>query len=285
MIVEQGTPRDLFASARQEVTRALLHGAEVTVRARGRDHTPVILNTEGISHSFGRRRKRIALRTMTLTFEEGEVLGVLGRSGSGKSTFARIIAGLDTPSTGTVVREWADGTPTKVALIAQEPYSSFDPTLTLRDSLGAAVSGLPADTADERIRGAVARVGLPPELLDRIPARCLGGQLQRMSIARALLVDPRVLICDESTSALDSVAQRHILDLLLHLNETMDLALIVISHDLDVISYVSDRVAVFHEGEVVEDRPLTEFLAAPAHPYSRRLVALSAEPGSVADGR
>lgn len=280
MIVEEGTRQELFASAQHPVTRELLHAAEVPVRARLREHKSVIVEAQGVSRSFGRRRRRIALYPTNVALEEGEILGVLGRSGSGKSTFARILANLDIPSTGTVTRGDGQGSSTRVTLIAQEPYSSFDPTLTLRESLSAAVSGLSRDAADERIREAVTQVGLPWELLKRLPARCSGGQLQRMAIARALLVDPQVLICDESTSALDSVAQRHILDLLLELNEVMGLALIVISHDLDVIRYVSDRVAVFYEGEVVEDRPLAEFLSTPKHPYSKRLVALSKDSGT-----
>ena len=150
----------------------------------------------------------------------------------------------------------------------------------------AAVHRLPDTEAAELIERAVVRVGLPLRHLDRVPAQCSGGQLQRMAIARALLVRPDVLICDESTSALDSVAQRHILDLLLQLREHMGIDLLVISHDMDVIRYVSDRVAVFYAGSLIELKPLAQFLAAPEHPHSEQLVrALDREYGHSALAR
>src|SRR5699024_4448052 len=121
-----------------------------------------------------------------------------------KSTFARLLAGLEQPTSGQIITKHNGEVATRVQVIAQEPYSSFDPRLTIRASMSAAVHRLPVEQAMERMAQAMAQVGLPEELLGRRPGQCSGGQLQRMAIARALLTNPQVLICDESTSALDT---------------------------------------------------------------------------------
>ncbi|PRA00242.1 ABC transporter ATP-binding protein [Arthrobacter sp. MYb224] len=280
-IIDQCPTAMIFSKDRHAKTRELVDATQAGPRQRREISSGCILEARSAGKNYTRRAKgRAALEPTTLRLHAGEILGVVGRSGSGKSTFARLLAGLEKPTSGQILNHHEHITPNAVQVIAQEPFSSFDPALTLRKSLSAAVHRLPVLEATKIVENAMTQVGLPQQLLDRKPGQCSGGQLQRMAIARALLVAPQVLICDESTSALDSVAQRHILDLLLELRDRLGLCLVVISHDMDVIRYVSDNVAVFYEGELVEHRSLDDFLASAEHEHSQDLVAaLSASSG------
>ncbi|WP_309123763.1 ABC transporter ATP-binding protein [Arthrobacter sp.] len=240
-----------------------------------------ILALENVTKRFpsNGRGARPALDGVSLSVREGEILGVLGQSGSGKSTLARLLVGVETPDRGRIIRsprprEVKD--PTAVQLVFQEPHDAFDPRMKLRASLEAALLRRRALTADERealIRQSVQDVELGADLLERYPSQCSGGQLQRLTIARALLLDPAVLICDEATSALDAVTQRKVLDLLLRLHHDRRLALIMISHDMNVIRYMSRRVAVLYQGALVELARTTDFFAKPEHSHSKQLVA------------
>ncbi|UYQ77238.1 ABC transporter ATP-binding protein [Glutamicibacter sp. JL.03c] len=273
-IVDQCPTAQIFSKDRHAKTRELVEATLPAARAPRTENSRCLLAAVDASKNYTRRGKGpAALEPTSLRLHGGQVLGVVGRSGSGKSTIARLLAGLEQPTTGRIITEHNDDVATRVQIIAQEPYSSFDPRLDIRTSMGAAVQQMAPAQASKRMAQAMAQVGLPEELLQRRPGQCSGGQLQRLAIARALLTEPQVLICDESTSALDSVAQRHILDLLLELRDTMGLSLVVISHDMDVIRYVSDDVAVFYEGRLVEHRPLGEFLTAAEHQHSKDLVA------------
>ncbi|UUX58701.1 ABC transporter ATP-binding protein [Glutamicibacter halophytocola] len=273
-IVDQCPTAQIFSKDRHAKTRELVDAALPALREPRTRSSGCLLESVEASKNYTRRAKgQAALKPTSLRLHGGQVLGVVGRSGSGKSTFARLLAGLEQPTTGHIITKHKDEVDTRVQVIAQEPYSSFDPRLAIRTSMSAAVHRLPVEQARERMAQAMIQVGLPEELLERRPGQCSGGQLQRLAIARALLTNPQVLICDESTSALDSVAQRHILDLLLELRDKMGLSLVVISHDMDVIRYASDDVAVFYEGELVEHRPLNDFLANAEHQHSKDLVA------------
>lgn len=229
-----------------------------------------------------RRGARPALEDVSLDLREGEILGVLGQSGSGKSTLARLILGLETPDSGSITRSLGgkdnpSGTAgTDVQLVFQEPHDVFDPRMKLRTSLEAPLLQRRDCNAEDRaalIEGVVREVELDPALLDRYPSQCSGGQLQRLTIARALLLEPAVLICDEATSALDAVTQRKVLDLLLRLHRDRRLSLIMISHDMNVLRYMSHRVAVLFQGALVEVAPTGEFFADPRHRHSKELVA------------
>ena len=273
-IVDHCLTSQLFAKDSHAKRRELIEAALPAAHAPREFAAGSLLQVVGAGKNYTRKAKGpAALQATTVSLHGGEVLGVVGRSGSGKSTFARLLAGLEKPTEGQILSPERDGKSAAVQLIAQEPYSSFDPRLPLRTSLLAAVHRLPADQASAEIDAALDQVGLQVELLDRKPGQCSGGQLQRAAIARALLAKPQVLVCDESTSALDSVAQRHILDLLLGLRTRLGLSLVVISHDMGVIRYVSDNVAVFYEGRLVEHRRLDDFLSSPKHHHSKDLVA------------
>ncbi|OLT07202.1 ABC transporter ATP-binding protein [Kocuria sp. CNJ-770] len=286
-VVEAGPAGTVLNRPRSACTRALLEAAALTPA----DTPPPAAGTgagaalalERVTKTFGtgRRRGRPAVEQVTLELRDREILGVLGQSGSGKSTLARLAVGLEAPDAGRVTG--APGAPgsagpvrTGVQLVFQEPHDSFDPRMRLRTSLEAPLRqhrDLPAEEREARLLDAVREVELDPELLERYPGQCSGGQLQRLTIARALLLEPTVLICDEATSALDAATQRTVLDLLLRLHRDRALSLIMISHDLGVIRYMSHRVAVLHHGTLVELAPTREFFAAPRHEHSRQLVA------------
>lgn len=285
-IRESGRARAVLRDPQSACTTNLLESATLTPPPASVPATPsrTLLALDGVSKRFPstKRGGRPALDGVAIDFREGEILGVLGQSGSGKSTLARLIVGLETPTGGSITRtpsttKAGNGAAnTTVQLVFQEPYDSFDPRMKLRTSLEAPLlrhRHITAAERSERIRGIVQEVELDPALLDRYPGQCSGGQLQRLTIARALLLEPAILICDEATSALDAVTQRTILDLLLRLHRDRALSLVMISHDLNVIRYMSHRIAVFYQGALVELAPADEFFAYPRHEHSKQLVA------------
>jgi peptide/nickel transport system ATP-binding protein len=282
-IVESGSTARVLAAPQQEYTRELLAASQLAPDSRRRP-APAdrdILTLTGVHKTFGpRRRRHSALEDVSLALKGGEILGILGQSGSGKSTLARAIVGLEKVTGGTISRHLEEPSrsterATAVQLVFQEPHSSFDPRMTLRASMEAPLLRrrelTPAARAS-RIADAMAEVELDECMLDRRPGQCSGGQLQRATIARALLLDPRVLICDEATSALDALTQRTVLKLLLRLQREHQLSLIVISHDMDVVRYMCDRVAVLLDGRVIEVAETQAFFANPTHEHSRALV-------------
>ncbi|TLM83947.1 ABC transporter ATP-binding protein [Pseudarthrobacter sp. NamE2] len=281
-IVEEGPAGELLTRPKTGYARDLLAAAQLAPETRRRPSPAEreVLVLDRVGKRFGRKRTGTVLEDVSLSLRRGEILGVLGQSGSGKSTLAKAIVGLDAASSGTINRQFDGGTrqPTAVQLVFQEPHNAFDPRMTLRASLQAPLRprrDLSPDQRDERIAAALQEVELDPLLLDKRPGQCSGGQLQRATIARALLLEPQVLICDEATSALDALTQRTILNLLLRLQREHNLSLIVISHDMDVVRYMCDRVAVLLHGKVVEVAETRDFFAAPQHPHSRALVDAS----------
>ncbi|MDR7158436.1 ABC transporter ATP-binding protein [Arthrobacter sp. BE255] len=281
-IVESGPTARVLAAPQQDYTRELLAASQLAPDSRRRPAPAErdVLTLAGVHKTFGRRRRRhTVLEDVSLELKGGEILGILGQSGSGKSTLARAVVGLEKVTRGTISRylEETGSVPeaTAVQLVFQEPHSSFDPRMTLRASMEAPLlrrRGITAAARARRIADAMAEVELDESMLDRRPGQCSGGQLQRATIARALLLDPRVLICDEATSALDALTQRTVLNLLLRLQRDHRLSLIVISHDMDVVRYMCDRVAVLLDGRVIEVAETQAFFASPAHEHSRALV-------------
>jgi peptide/nickel transport system ATP-binding protein len=282
-IVEEGATSELLTRPRNPYSRELLTAARLAPESRRRPPSTEreILVLDGVGKTFPapRRKRHTALDDVSLSLRRGEILGILGQSGSGKSTLAKAVVGLESVSTGSITRS-PDGTDgqriTAVQLVFQEPHGAFDPRMTLRTSLRAplhARRGLTPMERDDRISAVMEEVDLNESLLDRHPGQCSGGQLQRATIARALLLEPQILICDEATSALDALSQRTVLNLLLRLQREHHLSLIVISHDMDVVRYMCDRVAVILQGRVVEVAQTRDFFATPLHPHSRTLVA------------
>ncbi|MDQ1052118.1 peptide/nickel transport system ATP-binding protein [Arthrobacter sp. SORGH_AS 212] len=280
-IVESGTTESVLRNPQTGYTRKLLEASSLapsgTLDTAGGQ--PDVLTLANVCKQFGsgRRRGRPALDDVSLTLKRGEILGVLGQSGSGKSTLARAIVGLETISGGTMSRALSPGAgdaPTAVQMVFQEPHDSFDPRMTLQASLEAPLRrGLDPVERSRRLGQVMEDVELDPALLDRRPGDCSGGQLQRATIARALLMEPEVLICDEATSALDALTQRTILDLLQRLNRKRGLSLMVITHDMDVVRHMCERVAVLYQGRLVELTDTHRFFADPQHPHSQDLVS------------
>lgn len=239
------------------------------------------LRFERVTVRYGRHE---AVRSVDLEVPSGSVTGLVGESGSGKSTLARAAVGLVRLGSGRVL---LDGVPLSggrlpgtrrrpVQLVFQDPSSSLDPLRTAGQSVAEAISRDAAPNWDRR-RAEVARllalVALDPGVSGAYPAELSGGQRQRVAIARALASQPRVLIADEITSALDAATQATVLNLLRDLHRTLGLTTLFISHNLAVVRYVSDRVAVLKDGRVAEAGSADLVLGSPAHPYTQSLLA------------
>jgi peptide/nickel transport system ATP-binding protein len=243
-----------------------------------------------------RRRPRVhSVDGVSLTIRRGEVLGLVGESGCGKSTLARVILRLVGTDTGRVVVDDVDisragGAALRklrrsMQLIFQDPAAALDPRMRLGTSLEAPLAQHHIGSRPQRRQlasRALAEVGLDDSFLHRRPEECSGGQLQRVVIARALLLHPKLLVCDEPTSALDASVRAQILNLLMDLRREHDLTLLMISHDLRVVRFVSDRVAVMYLGQIVELADRSQLFDTPAHPYTKALLA-AALPETIAD--
>ena len=236
-------------------------------------------------------RKLKAVDGVSLKIAHGEVLGIVGESGCGKSTLGRVISRIYRPTSGQIfyrgrLKNDADGknrlSPKEekeycknVQVIFQDPYSSLNPRHTAGRTIarGLEVHGLYKGREKERVEELLEMVGLPPEAKDRYPHEFSGGQRQRICIARALAIEPELLICDEPISALDVSIQSQIINLLLDLKEKLGLTMIFISHDLSVVKYICDRVAVMYLGTVVEEGTSEEIYESPYHYYTKALLS------------
>ena len=232
-----------------------------------------------------------AVHRVSVEVRAGEVLGIVGESGCGKTTLGRAMVGLIAPDAGILRvegRDVATLSPDErrrmtrdVQMVFQDPFASLNPRKRIRQvlELPFEVHGLPGGVEREaRIRELVALVGLSAEHLDRWPHELSGGQRQRVGIARALALQPKVVVLDEPLSALDMSIQSQVLNLLVDLRERLNLSYVFISHDLSIVEYLCDDVAVMYLGRVVESAPAAQLFASPRHPYTQALLAAVPNP-------
>ncbi len=296
-IVETGPTREVLARPQHPYTRMLI-AAVPSVAPKARPPVgaaPVVLATRALTkvyHAGGWLQERRDVRAadrVDLTVRRGETLGIVGESGSGKSTVARCIARLIQPTSGDIA---LDGQPIatlsagrlrrhrrRIQIIFQDPYRSLNPRRTVGQAIveGPINFGVRKADAWTRARGLLELVGIDPAAIDRYPHQFSGGQRQRICIARALAMEPALLIADEAVSALDVSVQAQVLALLDDVKRRFELAMLFITHDLRVAAQVCDTVAVMLEGQVVEYGPAAEIFAAPRHDYTRAL--FNAAPG------
>ena len=254
-----------------------------------------ILRTENLTKHFpvrsgflGRTTGQVqAVDGVSLEVGRGETVGLVGESGCGKSTFGRVVLRLLDPSAGSVHFDGTDITTMpqrtlrplrrKMQIIFQDPYSSLNPRMTVRGAVGEAlrIHRLVKTVEEEQARVAslLERVGLRPESMSRYPHEFSGGQRQRIGIARALAVEPELIVCDEPISALDVSIQAQIVNLLKDLQEELGLSYLFIAHDLKIVEYMSRRVAVMYLGRIVESASSKEIYEAPKHPYTQALLS------------
>jgi oligopeptide transport system ATP-binding protein len=240
---------------------------------------------------FGEHRLLRAVDGVSFEIRPGETLGLVGESGCGKSTTARAIVGLIKPTSGTVTLEGdrIDGLSPramfqhrrKVQMIFQDPYASLNPRMTvgaiIREPMDIFGLHLPRERQLETLR-LMDLVGLNPRLLNRYPHEFSGGQRQRIGIARALAVQPKLLVCDEPVSALDVSIQAQVINLLVELRDKLGLAYLFISHDLSVVRHISDRIGVMYLGRIVELADADELHERPRHPYTQALLSAAPVP-------
>jgi peptide/nickel transport system ATP-binding protein len=235
---------------------------------------------------FGRRRREThAVRDVTLSLPKGGTLGVVGESGSGKSTLARCITRLVRADGGSIRLDGVDllhlpkrearQAARRVQMVFQDPYASLNPRRRAGELVaqGPMIHGMARDAAMAKARELFSLVGLDPAAIERFPHEFSGGQRQRIGLARALAMEPEVLVADEPVSALDVSVQAQVLKLLADLRERLGLSIVFITHDLRVAAQVCDLVAVMKDGEVVEHGPIAQVFEAPRHTYTKALLA------------
>ena len=250
------------------------------------------LQVEGLSKTFGGGRSLLgrarpavhAVEDVSLRVARGETLGIVGESGCGKSTLARMLVGLSPPTAGRIEIAGRDlseqiGDPAAfgrlIQYVFQDPIASLNPRKTIRQILEAPLrhlAGLDAPGRRARISELLDAVNLRAEFLDRYPHEFSGGQAQRIGIARAVVLEPGVLICDEAVSALDVSVQEQVIRLLIDLRNRLGVAILFITHDLRVAAQLCDTVIVMNDGHVVEVGPATDVLTNPQHEYTRYLI-------------
>ncbi|WP_322053192.1 dipeptide ABC transporter ATP-binding protein [Paraburkholderia bannensis] len=295
-IVEEGATEALFAAQRHAYTRKLFDSAPRRALAPVAADACDVLDVSALRAGYRARARGwrglfrsetpAVLQGIDLQLREGETLGVLGESGCGKSTLAASLVGLVTPTAGAIRYAALNGagkTATRleraahVQMVFQDPFASLAPRLRvgeiIEEGLALHHPHMPVVTRRARVAALLAETGLPADAAARYPAAFSGGQRQRIAIARALAVDPRILVLDEPTSALDVSIQKQILELLTGLQRRHRLSYVFISHDIDVLRAVSHRLVVMHGGRIVESGETEAVLAEPQHAYTRMLVS------------
>jgi peptide/nickel transport system ATP-binding protein len=306
-VVEQGSVDDIFHAAKHPYIRRLLAATlklEHSAAAAPPTPAPPLLTLRNLTKTYEGRHglfggQTVALRAVddaSLDLHPGENLGIVGESGSGKTTLGRLILRTVEPSAGSVRYRDAHGNEIDVIalgkqglkqfhrdvrLVFQDPIASLNPRMTIKEVIGdpLAINGLATGRAlTDKVAELMTLVGLDPQAMERYPHAFSGGQRQRIGIARALALNPRIIIADEATSALDVSIRSQILDLLLDLRRRLNLSFIFISHDISVVRYFCDRVAVMHRGRIVEIGTAEQICTAPREAYTKSLISAVPNP-------
>jgi ABC-type microcin C transport system duplicated ATPase subunit YejF len=296
-LVETGSLDGILREPKMEYTRNLLSSVPSLVPRAPRPESkePIVLEAIDLGKVyrerslFGNAREVAAAQDVTLTLRKGRTLGIVGESGSGKSTVARCIVRLIDPTSGSIrlggreiselSRRLLQPHRKRIQIVFQDPYRSLNPRVTIGETIaeGPINFGTPRKEALAKARELLELVDLPPDAVSRYPHQFSGGQRQRIAIARALALDPDVLVADEAVSALDVSVQAQVLELLDEIQTRLGIALLFITHDLRVAAQICDDVAVMQHGRVVEQGPAAEVLTHPKQAYTRAL--LDAAPG------
>ena len=245
----------------------------------------VILETEHLTKIFSSERGGFtAVHDVSFEIGKGEALGIVGESGSGKTTVARLVTGLLRPTEGKIRllgqdlteagnREWREAY-RHIQMIFQTPAESFNPRYTLGSGIGESLrnTGIGRKETEEKVKELLRKCGLTPDFAGKYPHQVSGGECQRAAVARALAIDPKLLVCDEPTSALDVTVQKQILDLLLELKKKEKRSFLFICHDLALVQAFCDRVLVMYDGKIIESGTPEEIICNPREDYTRRLV-------------
>ena len=290
-LVETGETQAVLRAPKAEYTRKLVAASRMERRATDRSHGDPLLEVEQVSRDYGQggfwpwgRTTLRAVDKVSLTIAQGECVALVGPSGCGKTTLARMIVGLDNVSAG---RMRLDGQAYRgrdlppllragLSLVFQDPFSSFDPRMTIGQSLAEPLhllGNLSSAERATRLHDAIMSVGLDPAMLDRYPHEFSGGQRQRLAIARAMVTRPRLVVLDEPVSALDVSVRGEVLNLLTRLQAEHGLTFLIISHDLDMVAAMADRVLVMEAGRIVEEGKPADLFAHPQHALTRALMA------------
>ncbi|MFV0452764.1 MAG: dipeptide ABC transporter ATP-binding protein [Propioniciclava sp.] len=291
-VMEAGDADRVFAAPRDPYTRELLASAPQPEPARERDAAIApVLQVAEVSRTFRvgpvlARRAVEAVAGVSLRLDKAETLGIVGESGSGKSTLARMIVGLERCDAGSVSYRGEDvtwrtgsgrpGARAGLQMVFQDPYTSLDPRMRVLDVVAEplAITGTgTAASRKERVAHLLDLIGMSPDLMYRYPHQFSGGQRQRIGIARALMRDPDVLVCDEPVSALDVTIQAQVVDLLVELQERLEISILFISHDLSVVRNLAHRVLVMQHGQQVEVGDTEQIFNDPQQDYTKRLLA------------
>ena len=262
--------------------------------ARAQPETRALLSVEKLRVEFPGRRNGlskaspfVAVRDASLSLSRGETLGIVGESGSGKTTLGRAVLRLIEPASGRVLFEGQDlahasgralrSARARMQIIFQDPAASLNPRMRIASVITEPleIHGIGASRSDRRKRAAdlLDRCGMPADSLNRFPHEFSGGQRQRIAIARALALNPALIVCDEPTSALDVSVQAQIINLLQDLQRDLGLAYLFISHDMAVVSHICQRIAVMKVGRIVETGEVDQIIRRPGHPYTRSLLS------------
>lgn len=240
-----------------------------------------VLSFQNVTKRFGRR---MAVDDVSFDLREGSTLGIVGESGSGKSTCVRLAVALERPSSGSIQlhgsrypsrRRLLRQVRSRIGLVFQDPYDSLDPRMTIGDIVAEPlrVNGKGGSAVAKGVESTLAAVGLPDAPLGGYPSQYSGGGRQRIAIARALILEPEVLLCDEPTASLDVSVQAQIVNLLLRLKADRGLSMIFVSHDLDLVQRVADDIVVLYGGRTMEQGPVRPIVRSPMHPYTRMLLS------------